>query len=72
MDEKIQKDIITILMKANRPDLVAVLITLFEEIDSDFEYEEQDEPYEEYTDAGSVPEEDTTYGETWDGFFYLK
>jgi len=72
MDEKTQKDIITVLMKANRPDLVAVLLTLFEEIDSDFEYEEQDEPYEEFMEGASVPEEDVTYGETSDGFFYLK
>mgnify|MGYP003641097417 FL=1 len=71
MDEKLQKDIITILMKENRPDLVAILITLFEEIDSDFEYEEEVEPYEEYMEGGSV-EEDTTYGETEDGFYFLK
>lgn len=72
MDEKTQKDIITILMKNNRTDLVAIMMTLFEEIDSDFEYEEPDEPYEEYTDAGSVPEDDIICGETDDGFFYLK
>tara|TARA_R110001632_G_scaffold199348_1_gene321840 strand:- start:578 stop:793 length:216 start_codon:yes stop_codon:yes gene_type:complete len=71
MDEKTQKDIITILMKENRPDLVAILITLFEEIDSDFEFEEQDEPYEEFMEGGSV-EEDTTYDITKDGFYFLK
>tara|TARA_R110000744_G_scaffold53785_1_gene114629 strand:+ start:233 stop:448 length:216 start_codon:yes stop_codon:yes gene_type:complete len=71
MDEKLQKDIFDILKKENRYDLIAVMITLFEEMDSDYEPESCDEPPEEYMEGGSV-EEDTDYGVTAGGFYYIK
>ena len=41
MDEQLQKDIISILMKGNRPDLVALMMTIFEDLD-DSDYEEEE------------------------------
>lgn len=70
MDETLQKDIFDILKKENRYDLIAVMITLFEEMDSDYEPESSDEPPEEYMEGGSV-EEDLDYGIDA-GFFYIK
>tara|TARA_R110000823_G_scaffold52582_3_gene129982 strand:+ start:284 stop:499 length:216 start_codon:yes stop_codon:yes gene_type:complete len=71
MDETLQKDIFDILKKENRYDLIAVMITLFEEMDSDYEPESSDEPPEEYMEGGSI-QEDCDYGETSEGFYYLK
>ena len=74
MDEENQKDIISILMKGNRPDLVALMMTIFEDMnDSDYEEEEEDvkEPREEFYE-GDVEFEDSAYRVTEDGFFYLK
>ena len=72
MDEQLQKDIISILMKGNRPDLVALMMTIFEDLDdSDYEEEEIKEPMEEFYE-GDVDEESSAYRITEDGFFYLK
>tara|TARA_R110000803_G_scaffold52472_5_gene108047 strand:- start:855 stop:1073 length:219 start_codon:yes stop_codon:yes gene_type:complete len=72
MNEETQKDIITILMKSGRADLVAIMMTIFEEMnDSDFESQEEDEPPEEYMEGGAIPE-DPSFCMTGDGFYYLK
>jgi hypothetical protein len=70
MDEKAKNDIIKILTDKKRFDLVALMMAVFDEIDSDFEYESEQEPVEEYFERDSV-EEDTTFGITPDGFHYL-
>jgi len=70
MDEKIQKDIFNILKKDNRYDLIAVLITIFEEMDSDYEPFSEDEPYEEFNELGAIPE-DPSYCMSDEGFYYL-
>tara|TARA_R110000850_G_scaffold174853_1_gene300374 strand:+ start:138 stop:359 length:222 start_codon:yes stop_codon:yes gene_type:complete len=72
MDEKTQNDIIKILMKSGRMDLVAILLTLFEEIDSDFDPDELDilEPHLEYNE-GNASEEDLEFNIDKDGFHYL-
>ena len=70
MDESLQKDIFDILQKHNRYDLINMIITLIEEIDSDYEPEEQEEPVEEYFECGSVPE-DPSYCISDDGFYSL-
>tara|TARA_R110000787_G_scaffold4761_1_gene18212 strand:- start:302 stop:520 length:219 start_codon:yes stop_codon:yes gene_type:complete len=72
MDEQLKKDVINILMKGNRPDLVALMMTIFEDLDdSDYEEEEVKEPMEEYYE-GDVDFENGAYRVTEDGFFYLK
>ena len=71
MDENTQKDIINILRKSKRYDLIAIMLTIFEGLDSDFEYESQDEPMEEYSECGALPE-DPSYAVTDEGFYYLK
>jgi hypothetical protein len=70
MDEKSKNDIIKILTDKKRYDLVALMMSLFEELDSDFEYESPDEPVEEFYERNSV-DEDTSFGITEDGFHYL-
>ena len=70
MDEKLQKDIFSILKKHNRYDLIAVLLTLFEEIDSDYEPFSEDEPEEEFHEMGAMPE-DPSYCISDEGFHYL-
>ena len=40
-------------------------------MDSDYEPESSDEPPEEYMEGGSI-QEDCDYGETSEGFYYLK
>ena len=72
MDEQLKKDVINILMKGNRPDLVALMMTIFEDLDdSDYEEEDIKEPREEYYE-GDVDFENGAYRVTEDGFFYLK
>ena len=71
MDEKTQKDIINILRKSKRYDLIAIMLTIFEGMDSDYEYESQDEPIEEYCEGGALSE-DSSYSVTDEGFYYLK
>ena len=56
MDEKAKNDIIKILTDKKRFDLVALMMAVFDEIDSDFEYESPDEPVEEYFERDSVEE----------------
>ena len=70
MDEKAKNDVIKILTDKKRYDLVALIMSIFEEMDSDFEYESPDEPVEEFYERDSV-EEDTSFGITGDGFHYL-
>ena len=70
MDEKAKNDIIKILTDKKRYDLVALMMSLFEEIDSDFEYESPDEPVEEYYERDSV-EEDASFRVTEEGFHFL-
>ncbi len=71
MDENTQKDIINILRKSKRYDLIAIMLTIFEGLDSDFEYESQEEPVEEFCEGGALPE-DPSYGISDEGFYYLK
>ena len=71
MDEKAKNDIVKILTDKKRFDLVAIMMSIFEEMDSDFEYDSPEEPVEEYFERNSV-EEDTSYSITPDGFHYLK
>ena len=70
MDEKLQKDIFDILQKHNRYDLINMILTLIEEVDSDYEPEEDDEPTEEYREFGAIPE-DPSYCVSDDGFYSL-
>ena len=70
MDEKSKNDIIKILTDKKRYDLVAIMMSIFEEMDSDFEYDSPEEPVEEFYERDSV-EEDISYSITADGFHYL-
>ena len=70
MDEKAKNDIIKILTDKKRFDLVALMMAVFDEIDSDFEYESPDEPVEEYFERDSV-EEDPSFSITSEGFHFL-
>jgi len=72
MDEKSKNEIIKILMKSGRMDLAAVMLTLFDELDSDWEPDDlTDEPFEEWNEGKSAEEEiDPAVDE--DGFYYLK
>ena len=70
MDEKSKNDIIKILTDKKRFDLVALMMSVFEEMDSDFEYESPDEPVEEYFERDSL-EEDTSFSITPEGFHFL-
>ena len=70
MDENLQKDIFSVLKKHKRYDLIQMILTLIEEIDSDYEPEEQEEPDEEYDECGSIPE-DPSYCISSDGFYSL-
>ena len=71
MDEKLQKDIFNVLQKHKRFDLINMILTLIDDIDSDYEPEEDDEPTEEYSECGCLPE-DPSYCISDDGFYYLK
>jgi len=70
MDEELQKDIITIFQKHQRYDLITMILNMIEEIDSDYEPSDQDEPIEEYSECGSIPE-DPSYCISDDGFYSL-
>lgn len=70
MDEKSKNDIIKILTDKKRYDLVAIMMSIFEEMDSDFEYDSPEEPIEEYYERNSV-DEDISYSITAEGFHYL-
>ena len=70
MDEELQKDIFSILKKHNRYDLITMIMNLIEEIDSDYETSDEEEPYEEYSECGALPE-DPSYCISDDGFHYL-
>ena len=70
MDENLQKDIFDILKKHRRYDLITMILNMIEEVDSDYEPEEQEEPHEEYFECGAIGE-DTSYNVTSDGFHYL-
>jgi hypothetical protein len=70
MDEKAKNDIIKILTDKKRYDLVALMMAVFDEIDSDFEYESEQEPVEEYYERDSV-DEDTSFSITSEGFHFL-
>ena len=70
MDEKAKNDVIKILTDKKRYDLVALMMSVFEEMDSDFEYESEQEPVEEYFERNSV-DEDTSFSITPEGFHYL-
>jgi hypothetical protein len=70
MDEKARNDVIKILTDKKRYDLVALMMSIFEEMDSDFEYESEQEPVEEYYERDSV-DEDTSFGVTEEGFHFL-
>ena len=71
MDEKAKNDVIKILTDKKRYDLVALMMSIFEEMDSDFEYESPDEPVEEFYERDSI-DEDTSFSVTEDGFHYLR
>jgi len=59
------------LIQNERFDLLAILMTFMDEVDSDYEPPESiSEPREEYFDEG-IPE-DIDVGQTQDGFYYLK
>jgi hypothetical protein len=47
-----------------------MILTLIDDIDSDYEPEEDDEPTEEYSECGAIPE-DPSYCISDDGFYYL-
>ena len=70
MIPKFQKEILKILIKADRIDLAAVLIELFEDTDSDYEEEEISEPYEEFNE-GNVSEDEYEFAIDDEGFHYL-
>ena len=70
MDEKLQKDIFNVLQKHKRFDLIQMILTIIDDIDSDYEPEEQEEPDEEYSECGSIPE-DPSYCISDEGFHYL-
>ena len=70
MDEKSKNDIIKILTDKKRYDLVAIMMSIFEEMDSDFEYDSPEEPIEQYYERNSV-DEDISYSITAEGFHYL-
>ena len=70
MDEELQKDIFSVLKKHNRYDLITMIMNLIEEIDSDYETSDEEEPYEEYFEGGAIPE-DPSYCISDDGFHYL-
>jgi bisphosphoglycerate-independent phosphoglycerate mutase (AlkP superfamily) len=70
MDEKSKNDIIKILTDKKRYDLVAIMMSIFEEMDSDFEYDSPEEPVEEYYERDSV-DENISYSITPEGFHYL-
>lgn len=70
MDEELQKDIFSILKKHNRYDLITMIINMIEEVDSDYEPEEEEEPKEEYFECGAIPE-DPSYCISDEGFHYL-
>ncbi len=70
MDEKSKNDIIKILTDKKRFDLVSIMMSIFEEMDSDFEYESEQEPVEEYYERDSI-DEDATFGVTEEGFHFL-
>ena len=70
MDEELQKDIFSILKKHKRYDLITMIMNLIEEVDSDYEPEEQEEPAEEYFECGAIPE-DPSYCISDDGFYSL-
>jgi len=70
MDEKSKNDIIKILTDKKRFDLVSIMMSIFEEMDSDFEYDSPEEPVEEYYERDSI-DEDTAFGVTEEGFHFL-
>ena len=70
MDEELQKDIITIFQKHNRYDLISMILNMIEEIDSDYEPSDEEEPFEEYSECGALPE-DPSYCISSDGFYSL-
>jgi hypothetical protein len=47
-----------------------MILTLIEEVDSDYEPEEDDEPTEEYFEGGAIPE-DPSFCVSNEGFYYL-
>ena len=47
-----------------------MILNMIEEIDSDYEPEEQEEPHEEYFECGAIPE-DPSYCISDDGFYSL-
>ena len=70
MDEELQKDIIKVFQKHQRFDLISLVLNMIEEIDSDYEPSDEEEPYEEYCEAGCLPE-DPSYCISSDGFYSL-
>ena len=70
MDEKAKNDIIKILTDKKRYDLVSLMMSIFEELESDFEYDSPEEPVEEYYERHSI-DEDTSFSVTTEGFHYL-
>jgi hypothetical protein len=70
MDEELQKDIFSILKKHNRYDLISMILNMIEEVDSDYEPEEQEDPLEEYFECGAIPE-DPSFCISDDGFYSL-
>ncbi len=72
MIPKFQKEILKILIKADRIDLAAVLIELFEDTDSDYEEDPEGpvEPYEEFNE-GNVSEDEYEFAIDDEGFHYL-
>jgi hypothetical protein len=70
MDEELQKDIFSVLKKHQRYDLISMIMNLIEEIDSEYEPEEEEEPMKNILKAERLPE-DPSYCISDDGFHYL-
>lgn len=70
MDENLQKDIFDILKKHQRYDLITMILNMIEEVDSEYEPSDEEEPYEEYFEGTAIPE-DPSYCISDDGFHYL-
>ena len=71
MDEELQKDIINVFQKHNRYDLITMILNIIEEADSEYVPSDEEEPMEEYSECGCLPE-DPSFCISDDGFYSLK